>query len=307
MPVDLPANANQDVLLSDLRLFANAIDLGSLVAVARAMRLSKTSVTRQIQRLEATVGHRLLHRGNGRFALTEEGRELLVNIRGPLSEIEEAVSGLTGGDGPLQGRLRITAPNTFGRAVVAPTLASFMALHPAVSITLELSSRKVDLLADEADIAIRIGSPGSEQLLARRLSREGVMLCAAPAYLAKHPVVKTVADLAAHTLLDFRPDTGAAHFELVDANGQRQRIGPVRIALHSNDPEVLAIAAVQGAGIALLPDRFAHRALADGLLSVVLPGCGLPALEVHALYAPGRRQSSKIRAFLDHLVAKSHV
>ena len=305
MPVDAPVSPTQEVLLSDLRLFANAIDLGSLAAVGRATRLSKTSVTRQIQRLEAAIGHRLLHRGNGRFALTEEGRELLVKIRGPLSALDEAVVGLAGSASALQGRLRITAPYTFGRMVIAPTLASFMARHPAVKVTLELSSRKVDLLSDEADIAIRIGSPESDQLIARRLSREGVILCAAPTYLAKSPPVNSLGDLSAHTMLDFRPETVATHFELFDAAGKKQRIAPIHIALHSNEPGVLAIAALQGAGIAILPETFAREPVAAGSLVVVLPGCGLPPLDIHALYAPGRRQSSKIRAFLDHLVAHS--
>lgn len=303
MPVDVLPTAPPEVLLSDLRLFANAVDAGSLAAAARVMRLSKTSVTRQIQRLETTAGHRLLHRGSGRFALTEEGRELLLKIRGPLGAIDEAMTELAGDPHALQGRLRITAPYTFGRTVVAPTLASFMALHPAVKVTLELSSRKVDLLADEADIAIRIGAPGSDQLIARRLARDGVILCASPSYLAVHPAPKTLADLSDHPLLDFRPETSATHFELVDAQGHRQRVAPVHIALQSNEPEVLAIAAVQGAGIAILPGHFARQPIADGSLVVVLPGCGLPPLDVHALYAPGRRQSSKIRAFLDHLVA----
>ena len=303
MTADIPTTATPEVFLSDLKLFANAVDSGSLAGVARALHVSKASVSRQIQRLEATAGHRLLHRGNGRFALTEEGRELLVKIRGPLSAIDEAMSGLASSEVALRGRLRIAAPYTFGRTVVAPTLASFMASHPAVKVTLELSSRKVDLLADEADIAIRVGLPGSDQLIARRLAREGVILCASPAYLALHPAPRTVADLCTHKLLDFRPETGTTHFELVDANGQKQRVVPAHVALHSNEPEVLSIAAVQGAGIAVLPEHFTRKPLADGSLVVVLPGCGLPPLDVHALYAPGRRQSSKIRAFLDHLVA----
>jgi LysR family transcriptional regulator for bpeEF and oprC len=301
MPVKRPTKANPEILLSDLKVFAKAIDSGSLATVAQVMRLSKTAVTRQIQRLEATLGHQLLHRGGGRFALTEEGREFLARIRGPLRALDEAVGELTETQSSLQGRLRITAPYTFGRVFIAPALASFMALHPAVTILLELSGRKVDMLADEADIAIRIGAPGSEQLAARRLGAESVMLCAAPAYMAKHGPVTTVAELSAHALLDFRPETITGRFEIFDADGQKQRIELANIVLRSN-PEVLVMAAIQGAGIAILPKHFALSALKDGSLLLVLPGCGLPTLDVHALYASGRRQASKIRAFLDHLV-----
>ena len=303
MTVEVTSSMTSEVLLSDLRLLANAVESGSFASVARAMHLPKTSVTRQIQRLEAAAGCRLLHRGNGNFALTEEGRELLSKIRGPLNAIDEAMVQLTANAGLLQGRLRVTAPYNYGRTVIAPTLASFMTLHPAIEITLELSSRKVDLLADEADIAIRVGAPGSDQLLARRLTSVQVILCASPAYLAKSAPINSLADLPFHRLLDFRPET--AHFELCDVHGHKQRLAPVRVALRSNEPDVLAIAAIQGAGIAILPEHFSREPVACGSLAVVLPGCGLPVLDMHALYAPGRRQSKKIRAFLDHIVAHS--
>ena len=300
MTVELISSTTSEVLLADLRLLVHAVDLGSFASVARATHLPKTSVTRQIQRLEAAAGYRLLHRGSGHFGLTEEGRELLSKVRGPLKAIDEAVVQLTASAGELEGRLRITAPNNYGRTVIAHALPSFMALHPGIEVTLDLSSRKVDLLADEADIAIRVGAPGSDQLLARRLTTVPVILCASPTYLANSAPVKSLADLLFHRLLDFRPET--AHFELFDIHGLKQRLAPVRIALRSNEPEVLAIAAVQGAGIAILPEHFAREPVAAALLAVVLPGCGLPTLDMHALYAPGRRQSKKIRAFLDHLV-----
>lgn len=303
MTVEVISSMTSEVLLSDLRLLAHAVDLGSFASVARAMHLPKTSVTRQIQRLEAAAGYRLLHRGNGNFALTEEGRELLSKVRGPLNAIDEAMVQLTANAGLLQGRLRVTAPYNYGRTVIAPALASFMTLHPAIEITLELSSRKVDFLADEADIAIRVGAPGSDQLIARRLTGVQVILCASPDYLAKSAPISSLADLLFHRLLDFRPET--AHFELCDAHGHKQRLAPVRIALRSNEPEVLTIAAMQGAGIAIMPEHFARESVACASLAVVLPGCGLPMLDMHALYAPGRRQSKKIRAFLDYIVTHS--
>ncbi|MET0208628.1 MAG: LysR family transcriptional regulator [Burkholderiaceae bacterium] len=287
-----------------MRLFAKAVELGSLAKAARAFGLSKTSVTRQLQRLETAVGQRLLHRGSGRFAMTEEGRELLLKVRDPLGAIDEAVVGLTDAAGRLEGRLRIATTYTHGCAAVAPALPSFMAMHPGLVVTLELSSRKVDLLADEADIAIRVGSPGSDQLVARLLMRDRVVLCASPAYLAARPPLRTLDDLGSHILLDTRPDPGAAGYELSDAKGRMRRLA-VTVALRSNEPEALAIAARQGGGIAVISERFAAPWFADGSLIHVLPGCGLPARDINAMYAPGRRHSSKIRAFLDHLVAHS--
>ena len=303
MKLSVPNSATQGVLLTDLRTFALTVELGSLANAARALRLSKTSVTRQLGRLEEALGQRLLHRGGGRFALTEEGRDLLLRVRAPVSAIDEAVTSLTDADGRLEGRLRIAAPYTFGRTVIAPVLPSFMALHPAVIVDLDLSSRKVDLLADEADIAVRVGDPGSDQLVARCLRRDRVILCAAPTYLSARPPINALPDLSLHSLLDFRPNTTLGGFEVADSAGVMTPIIPAKVTLRCNEPEVLAMAARNGVGIAVIPESFVKQSLEDGSLEVVLAGCGLLARDINALYAPGRRQSPKIRAFLDHLIS----
>ena len=300
----VPKSATADITLSDLRLLAQAVELGGLAAAARASRQSKASVTRQLQRLEAAAGQRLLHRGAGRFALTEEGRELLSKVLEPVATIEDALNRLVDVSRALEGRLRVAAPVTFGRAVIAPLISGFMTRHPAVTMELELSSRRVDLLADEADVAIRVGDPGSDQLAARRLARDRVLLCAAPGYLRSRPPLRTLRDLAHHDLLDFRPALANGGTELFDAAGKPQRIRAARLALWSNDPEVLATAALQGVGIAVVPDTFVRDDIEAGRLLEVVPGAGLPAQDINALYIPGRRHSPKVRAFLDYLVER---
>jgi len=177
-----------------------------------------------------------------------------------------------------------------------------MKLHRGVTIELELSSRRVDLLADEADVAIRVGDPGSDQLAAHRLARDRVLLCASPRYLRKHPPPRTLRDLAVHDVLDFRRALANGAVQLFDAAAKSHRIRPARLALWSNDPEVLATAARQGAGIALVPDTFVHDDLEAGRLVEVVAGAGLPAQDINALYVPGRRKSLKVRAFLDYLI-----
>ena len=302
MKVALAKNAIDTVLLVDLRLFARAVELGSLTAAAREGGRSATAVTRQLQRLESAIGQRLLHRGGGRFSLTEEGRELLMKLQDPLQALGEAVSAAVRPAGRLAGRLRIAAPYNFGRTVVAPAITGFMALHPEVVMSLELSSRRVDLMADEADIAIRVGDPGSEQLVARRLLTDRIILCAAPGYLDAHAPVRALADLATHRVMDFRPEGLPGTFELTDATGRMQRLAQVAVCFRSNEPDVLALAAQHGQGVAVVPESFVQARLTGGELVHVLPGCGLPAREINALYVNGRRQSPKIRAFLDYLV-----
>ena len=157
-----------------------------------------------------------------------------------------------------------------------------MALHPGLAVSLALSSRPVDLLADEADIAVRIGVSGPGSLIARRLSREVFLLCAAPAYLVRSPAPRRPEDLGQHRLLDIRTDPEQRQLELSSGRViRRVTIAPV---LRSNEPEVLV------------------DMMAVGLIVPVLPAWQPPSRDVNALFAPGRAQVPKVRAFLDFLL-----
>ncbi len=295
--------ATESLSLTDLRVLAKAVELGSLSAAAEAFGLPKSTATRQLQRLEVAVGQRLLNRGGGRFSATAEGRELVERTRAAIEAIDDAVSDVGGSQGSLTGHLRIAAPHTFGRTVIAPTLAGFMALHPRLMLSLDLSSRAVDLLADEADIAVRVGDPHGEVLVARLLVRDRLRLVAAPSYLASVAPIVAVGDLADKRVLDFRSDTGDG-FAAIHADGTRQRVADAFVALRSNEPEVVARAARSGAGIALVPESFVLDDLRAGRLCEVCPGWRWPSRDINALYAPGRGRLPRIRAFLDHLVAQ---
>lgn len=296
----VPDPATPGPALADLRLFALAAERSSLAAAARALGLPKASATRGLQRLKGVVGRRLVQRGGGRFALTEEGLLLLPVAARALAEIDGAVAAIRAEGGPLTGTLRIAAPYTYGRKVVGPRLPAFMAAHPALVVSLALSSRPVDLLADEADIAVRIGVLGPSSLVARLLGRETFLLCAAPEYLARAPAPQRPEDLAAHRFVDLRTDPTARQVEL--RSGRAVRRVPVTPALRSNEPAVVVQAAVAGAGIAVVPRGMAAGLLARGLLVPVLPAWQPPPREVNALYAPGRAAVPKVRAFLDFLV-----
>jgi DNA-binding transcriptional LysR family regulator len=159
----------------------------------------------------------------------------------------------------------------------------------------------VDLLADEADIAIRIGALGPSNLVARLLGRETFLLCAAPAYLAANRMPRRPEDLAAHRILDLQTEATQRQIEL--ASERVIRRVPVSPVLRSNEPEVLVQAALAGAGIAVVSQAMVAGLLSRGELVPVLPAWQPPLREVNALYAPGRAAVPKVRAFLDFLVA----
>lgn len=289
-----------DLQLSDVRFFAAAAEKGSLATAAMALNVPKASASRQLQRLEAALGRSLLHRGAGRFALTDEGRTFLPLAHRMLSTMDEVVVELRSQGGPLKGSLRIAAPYKFGRTQIAPCIAPFLAMNPEVDITLDLNSRRVDLLADEADLAVRIGDVGEDSLVARLIATEQLVLCASPAYLAANGRPTRVEELSTHRLLMMGSGNQIKEL-MLPLQGRKQKFTG-KVALRSNEPSVLAEAAKHGAGIAFIPVGFVSYELDSGALVEVLPDLELLPANISAVYAPGRRQSRKVRAFLDFLI-----
>lgn len=293
--------ANLDALdLGDMRLFLKAVQLSGLTAAGRALGIPRASASRQLQRLEAALNCRLVHRDARAFDLTEEGRTFLPIIQQVLAGLDEAVEAVVGKNGELIGHLRITAAYSYGHTVLMPVVASFAKRHPGLAISVELDNRHLDLVRDKADIAIRIGDVGSEDLIARRLGSEVMILVAAPTYLDDGPAIEGAADLATRSILDCRPGTAPRELELFD--GPRRESVHITPSFQSNDPSLLVKAACAGIGIAVVPHSHAATNLGDGTLRRVLPQYRSLQRDVHALYAPVRRNSRKIRLFLDHLI-----
>jgi LysR family transcriptional regulator, regulator for bpeEF and oprC len=286
------------IILGDIRLLTKATELGGLAPAAQALGIPRASATRQLQRLEKELDCRLVHRTSRKFALTDEGRLLLSHCLRGLASIEEGIQAISKHDAPLSGILRIAAPYTYGRKVLGPRLPRFMAEHPMLSVSLALDSRHANLLVDEVDVAIRIGSLGSENLIAKRLGVEHFLVCASAAYLSNAPALNHPDDLRRHRFIDLR--TSVSPREIL-FEGEK----PARVKLtgvfSSNEPEVVLQAALQGLGVAILPESLITEQLRSSRLTLLLQDWKLPEWEVNALYAPGRGSSPKIRGFLEFL------
>lgn len=290
----------QDLQLADIRLFVKAIECKSLSVAAAGLQVPRATATRQLQRLESVLGHSLLNRSAGRFSLTDEGRLFLPSAQRLLNELDAAVESLSSDGRPLRGRLRISAPYTFGVSYVAPRIASFIAIHREVDIEVELGSRRVDLLADEADLAVRIGDVGLDALVARRLASERMVVCAAKKYVGNCTVVpQEIDDLSTHRMLVIGL-TGSAKELVVRTRTATHRIA-CTIVMRSNEPAALIPALLEGAGIGIVPRRFVANELEAGVLVELLQDVDLMPLPVNAVYVRGRRNAHKVRAFLDHL------
>ena len=286
--------------IGDIALFLRVLDLGSISAAARTLDLSAAVASQRLKRLERELGVRLLHRTTRQLHPTPEGLLLAEQGRVLVEDLEALADGLRRTGSGVAGTLRVTMSSTFGRLYISPLLPEFLALHPGVRVSVDLDDAKVDLVSAGMDLAIRIGDLDDSTLVARQLAVNRRVLCASPAYLARHGAPQTPVDLAVHECLllvgsQGRQDT----WRLRDGESEVA----VRVAgrIESNQGELLRDAAVAGLGIALHSTWHVCEDLRAGRLQVVLPDHPLPETGIHAVMPQRRLVPPRVRAFVDFL------
>jgi DNA-binding transcriptional LysR family regulator len=288
-----------DLEPNDLLLFARIVEAGSFSLAAQRFDLPKSTVSRRISLLEASLGERLLQRTTRKLVLTEFGTSLLEHARKLADQVEAAEALAQHRQAAPSGKLRISVPHDFANVGMTELIPRFTERYPAVSLELDLSPRRVDLVAEGFDIAIRMGDlPEDSTLAARRVAVEHMGLYAAPAYLARRGLPEHPDDLLQHDALCILSRSGGpAPWEL-----QRGKVGwkrALRARLTANSPELLARMACSGMGIAASSDLFVASYLEKGELVRVLPEWEMPVATGWAVF-PGRRlMPAKTRVFLD--------
>jgi DNA-binding transcriptional LysR family regulator len=288
---------------NDLLLFARVAELGSLSRAAERLGMPKSTVSRRLAALEQRLGERLLTRTTRRQSLTELGQQLLEHARQVVAEVE-AVQALSEHRQALpSGRLRVSMPSDVAILLLADALAAFVALHPAIQLDLDLSPRRVDLLAERFDLAVRIGDlPADSRLAARRLAVFRNGLYAAPDYLAAHGEPAHPEQLMQHQAVRLLGADGQPlAWRLLHGEQVWEGLPPGRAA--ANSPELLIRLAQAGVGVAAVPDHFAEPLLRQGRLRRVLPGWCPPPHSAWAVFPERRLMPAKTRAFIAMLVA----
>ena len=283
----------------DYALFAAIVAHGSLAAAGRVLRISAPMVSKRLARLERRLGTRLVHRTTRRLALTERGARFHADVVAILAAVADAEQRASGQPGTPRGPLRLSAPTSFGRLHVAPHLDRFLDAHPEIDLTLDLSDGFEDLIAARIDLAIRITAQVDPQLVAHRLATSRRILCAAPAYLARHGTPRDPEELAGHRLL---AAAGQLPWRLVGPAGPRIVTGISAVA--TNSSEVVRELALAGAGIALrslwdiAPDRAAGR------LVRLLPDLeGSADVGIYAVHPRTPHVAPAVTAMIDFLAA----
>lgn len=255
--------------LNDVPLFVRVVESGSFTAAARGAQLPKSSVSRSVARLERELGVRLLQRTTRKLALTEAGQAFFERVRGAVLGFEAAESAVRELGGEPRGTVRLTAPPDIYAFGVPEAIAEFVRRHPAIQVELALTARRVDLVAEGFDLAIRAGRLEDSSLVVRRIGLAPLALFAAPSYLKRRGQPRSVAALAQHDCVLFRAQHGRASWRLSGPDGAHgvEVTGPV----HVDEMSFALRACVAGAGIALVPLVLARAAVEGGELRHVLP------------------------------------
>jgi len=289
--------------LTSMTVFAKIVEKGSFVAAARQARLSPTAVSKHVQALESWLGVRLLNRSTRRIALTEAGEAFYTRCTRILAEIDEA-SGQAGVlQTTLRGRLRVSAPGSFGIQHVTPAIVDFMATQPAIAIQLDLNDRYVDVLGEGYDLAIIVGHLPDSALTARRLAPVRLVTCAARSYLKRRGTPRRPEELRHHDCLQYTGFLWAAnewHFRGPDGADIAAAVS-VRFA---SSTEALRAAGLRGAGILQCPLYAVNADIKARRLVPLLTNYSVPEFNVYAVHAQSRHPSAKLRAFIDFLARR---
>ena len=287
--------------LGDVRVFLEVAATGSFSEAARRLRMPKSSVTRQVERLETALGRRLFARAARNVTLTNDGRDFIAPARRLYDNGIEAETLFRSATEGVAGRLTVSATGPFARAFLMPHLPAFLDRHPGLQVTLWLTPGRIEVGSGEGevDIAIRLRSSAGADLANRKLGEIGFRLVAATAYVAQHGAPAVPDDLRDHRMVEIGPANKAHQIELRRGG----EIATVRYApqLHADDPEAACIAVAGGAGVAVVPDFLAEPLLASGKLMELLPGWAPSPIPVILLYRTDIVPPARVRAYVDYL------
>jgi DNA-binding transcriptional LysR family regulator len=282
--------------------FVLAIDTGSFTAAAAQLGVTGSAVGKSISRLETRLGVQLLHRTTRRIDLTSEGEAYLLSCRRVMEELDQTASFLTTGHREPIGRLRIDLPTTFGRRHIVPPLLELASQHDRLDLSFTLRDQAVDMVAEGIDLAVRIGTLGDyPDLIARPLGHQHMVICGAPAYLARRGTPARHADLLQHDCLAGWRRTARATWLFKDAGGTiLPHDVPVRHELPDGD--ALLHACLAGQGLAQFPTWLAGDALRAGALVQVLADISGGTMPIHVLWQKTWHLQPKVRVAVDTLV-----
>lgn len=287
--------------LLSMAAFVHTVETGSFTAAAVRMGVSKSATGKHVARIEQRLGVKLLNRTTRSISLTEEGELYYRSCLRVMDELEQTESLLASRKKMVSGTLRISLPVSYGRICVMPVLATLCSEYPELKLDITFTDRRVDLIEENIDLAVRLGDTGNSASLAgRKIATQCSVICASPAYIHRHGLPGSAEELLSHDCLGFSRDGRVLPWKLLDENGSMFQLEPTVRHIVSHG-EALRDAAVRGMGIAFLSTWLAGDEIAKGelrILPVKTPEYDVP---VTVLWPVSRNLSPRIRVVVDKL------
>jgi DNA-binding transcriptional LysR family regulator len=285
----------------EMLVMVRVADRGGFTAAAEDVGLTPSAVAKLVQRLETRLGARLLNRTTRRVTLTAEGQRYVSRARKILADIDECEADVMAQGAAPRGELRVACATGVGFATIVGALPRFRELYPDIRIEFAIGSRRIDIVENQIDVAIRLGALPDSSLVARKLATFRRILCASPTYLASAPRLEAPDDLLQHECLFTSSAADLDMWPFRDSGGRTRRI-KVTCRYTFDDGMACYLASLVGVGIIRLSNEQAARALKVGRLVPVLEADHVSeAVQLHAVVPHGRQNSPKVRAFIDFM------
>ena len=285
--------------LNAMAIFVRVIERGSFSAVAREMQTTQPTISKVLRALETELGGKLIARSTRHLSLTDEGQRYYSHCRVILAAVDTAEHSFQTGKETIAGPLRIGSSVSFGRLQIASRLSGFLQRYPDIQVDLQLNDHLQDMVSEGLDVTLRIGELRDSGLIAKKIGTTHRITLASPAYLARYPAPKTPQALTQHNCLQFNllssqnqwtyDEKGVRHTVRISGNAQ------------SNNSEAVREMVLAGLGIALSPLWLFYDDLNAGRVVALLENYTPLSLPIHAVSAPNRRQSARVKAFVDYM------
>jgi DNA-binding transcriptional LysR family regulator len=280
--------------------FTAVAESGNFTQAAKKLLISTAQVSRQVSELEQRLNTKLFYRTTRKVTLTEEGQLFYQQCRSILDGLEVAERSLTNLQSTPQGKIKISAPVTYGERHIIPLINQFLIRYPQVEVEVQLSNQRIDLIEEGYDLAIRLGQLDDSSLIAKRISSRQHFLCASPSYIKQHGKPESIGDLKQHNCL-----LGSADFWLFSGKESKERQSDKKArvsgSLRCNSGLGLVDAALKGIGIVQLPDYYLTKHIAKGELEVLLTDSQREEEGIWVLYPQNKYLASKVRFLIDFL------
>ncbi|MFZ4124665.1 MAG: LysR family transcriptional regulator [Rickettsiales bacterium] len=294
----------QSTVLVYIPTFVKVVELQSFSKAAKAMGMTKSAVSKQVQSLEDSLKVRLLNRTTRSVRLTDEGEHFYQQARHVVEAVSEAERSVQNLNQNPSGVLKITAPESFGHYHLASALAEFSKLYPDITLEAEFTNRFANILDEGIDVAIRIASLTDSSLIARKLARCQMVMAASPDYIAKHGLPKHPDELVNHRVIEYSYADRPKEWRFKDKDG-RAYIAPITVAMRSNNGQMFREAALSGLGIVCVPSFIIGYDVKQGKLTHVMPEFEpQPERNIYALFPHNRYMSAKVRLFVDFIAER---